>query len=700
MLHRLIIDSPAFKRVICLQNSYYSIGRHPSNTIVIPSPQISRKHATLVKKINPHLEVSFHIIDGDLDGNRSRNGIWINGEPFLEHELQHGDVIGFAEDIRAFYQTVTTNSSEENNLDIDSWNLNSELAAPYPQEQWEATLVHDQSFGSLSAEKLQKLASMIEYSPYPLVEMDYLGSFTYINLAAREKFTTLQEQGLEHPLIKGLLAEFEEEKGYFIRRREVKIQEKFYEQHIHYLPESQFIRSYIFDITERKVAESCLNYQAFHDPVTDLPNRFFFRQEVSWGLTLAQENQHQLAVLFIGFREFESLNDVLGHNTVDEILCQITDRLKAQVRLGDCLCRWQGNEFAILLSSCQGRQEAEAFAKRLLSVVKRPLLIGEHPLYLQGHIGIALYPDHGDNTETLLMNGNAALNDLRNLAYRPYGFYDASNIANKFIRINLEHALYHALEKDEFVLYYQPQINVRTGRISGVEALLRWQHPEQGLIPPARFVPILEESSLIIPVGDWVMRKACEHFRDWQDIVDEDFRIAINLSPRQFQEADLLPTLARVLAEIDISPSRLELEITESVVMQNVTVACKVLTAFRDLGVHLSMDDFGTGYSSLAYLKNFPFNTIKIDRAFIQDLLTNEADIAVIAAVLVLGKGFNLKIVAEGVETEEQARLLLQLGCEEMQGYWFTAAIAQGEMTDFLRQRQGDFSLAPASLLP
>jgi EAL domain-containing protein (putative c-di-GMP-specific phosphodiesterase class I) len=241
---------------------------------------------------------------------------------------------------------------------------------------------------------------------------------------------------------------------------------------------------------------------------------------------------------------------------------------------------------------------------------------------------------------------------------------------------------------------------VRTGRISGVEALLRWQHPEQGLIPPARFVPILEESSLIIPVGDWVMRKACEHFRDWQDIVDQDFRIAINLSPRQFQEADLLPTLARVLAEIDISPSRLELEITESVVMQNVTVARKVLSAFRDLGVHLSMDDFGTGYSSLAYLKNFPFNTLKIDRAFIQDLLTNEADMAVIAAVLVLGKGFNLKIVAEGVETEEQARLLLQLGCEEMQGYWFTPAIAQGEMTDFLRQRQGDFTLAPSSLLP
>ncbi|MFN5515628.1 MAG: EAL domain-containing protein [Cyanobacteriota bacterium] len=693
MLHRLILDSPAFKRVIRLQNSYYSIGRHPSNTIVIPSPQISRKHATLVKKINPNLEVTFQIIDGDLEGNRSRNGIWINGESFLERELESGDVIGFAEDIQGFYQILPASLEEGQALAAAEREGFFELADPLPQEQWEATLIHDPNFKSLPAERLEKLASMIEYSPYPLVEIDYFGQITYINLSAREKFPTLIEESLDHPLLKGINSNLQEEKNYYIRRREVQVEDKFYEQHLHYLPESQFIRSYVFDITERKVAEQSLNYQAFHDPITDLPNRFFFKQEVSWALTLAQERNHQIALLFVGFRDFDSLNDVLGHALVDETLCQVTERLKAQVRLGDCLCRWHGNEFAILLATCQGGKEAEAFAKRLLAVIKRPILIRENPLYLQAHIGVALYPDHGDNAEILLMNGNAALNDLKNQAYRPYGFYDPAQIANKFTRISLEHELHRALETDQFALYYQPQINVRTGQISGVEALLRWRHPREGLVSPAKFVPILEDSNLIVPVGEWVIRKACEHFRAWKTLIQTEFRIAINLSARQFQEADLLPTLARALAEENIPPQRIELEITESIVMQNVTAARQLLEAFRDLGLSLSMDDFGTGYSSLAYLKHFPFNTLKIDRAFIQDLLTDPADEAIIAAVLVLGRGFNLKVVAEGVETEAQARRLRSLGCEEMQGFWFSRPIPFEEMTEFLQSAPGRFVL-------
>lgn len=699
MLHRLIIDSPSFKRVIRLQNSYYSIGRHPSNTIVIPSPQISRKHATLVKKINPNLDVAFRIIDGDLEGNRSHNGIWINGESFLERELEDGDVIGFAEDIQGFYQILSASPEEESAPAAAQRDVMFDLADPLPQEQWEATLIHDPNFKSLPAERLEKLASMIEYSPYPLVEVDYSGQITYFNLSAREKFPTLSEESLNHPLLQGLNSNLQEEKNYYIRRREVQVQDKFYEQHIHYLPESQFIRSYIFDITERKVAEQSLNYQAFHDPITDLPNRFFFKQEVSWALTLAQENKRQIALLFVGFRDFDSLNDVLGHALVDEALCQATERLKAQVRLGDCLCRWQGNEFAILLSACQGAKEAEAFAKRLLAVIKRPILIQDNPLYLQAHIGVALYPDHGDNAEILLMNGNAALNNLKNQAYRSYGFYDAAQIANKFTRISLEHELHRALETDQFVLYYQPQVNARTGQISGVEALLRWRHPRDGLVSPAKFVPILEASNLIVPVGEWVFRKACEHIRAWQASTPPEFRISINLSTRQFQEADLLPTLARALAEENIPPRRIELEITESIVMQNATAARQLLEAFRDLGLSLSMDDFGTGYSSLAYLKHFPFNTLKIDRAFIQDLLTDPADEAIIGAVLVLGRGFNLKVVAEGVETEAQARRLRSLGCEEMQGFWFSRPIPFEEMTNFLQSAPGRFILRDAENL-
>ncbi|BFM38621.1 EAL domain-containing protein [Synechocystis sp. LKSZ1] len=688
MLHRLVIDSPSFKQVIRLQNACYSIGRHPSNTIVIPSPQISRKQATLLKKIGAMGETSFHIIDGDLEGNRSRNGLWINGESYLEYELQHGDVIALTEEIKLFYQVLVTLPDEDTSpsqpqryfLDTEP-----EGALRLPQEQWEVTFAKVNDLGDLPQETLKKLASIIEYSPYPMVETDYFGEITYANNAALQRFETLYDLKTEHPILKHLLPQATETKDYSIQVREIKIKDKFYEQHIHYLPESQFIRSYIFDITERKVVEQSLNYQAFYDPLTDLPNRFLFKQELGAAIRKREKERDFLAVIFLGFRDFQSLNDTLGHTIADEVLCFVTERLGAYIRVGDLLCRWQGDEFALLLTSCPDRGEVETVVERILGALKRPFLIANNPLYLQGHIGIACYPQDGDNAEALLMNANAALNDVKSLSGRRYAFYEASMTSHQFTRIQLEHALHQALEREEFLLYYQPQINVRTGQVSGVEALLRWQHPEQGLVSPAKFIPVLEESGLIIPLGEWVIRKACQHYLQWQCHLDPNFRISINLSPRQFQEPDLLPMVLRVLEEVNLDPQYLELEVTESVVMHNVAAAKITLDAFRAAGIHLSMDDFGTGYSSLAYLKSFPFNTLKIDQAFVRDLLHTPEDTAIIQAMLTLGQGFQLKIVAEGVESEAQARLLYQLGCEEMQGYWFSHVLSLAEMTDFLQ---------------
>ena len=434
--------------------------------------------------------------------------------------------------------------------------------------------------------------------------------------------------------------------------------------------------------------EQSLNYQAFYDPLTELPNRFLFKQELSRQITRSQTTDHFLAIMFLGLRDFQSLNDTFGYTIADEVLCLATERLKVHMRQGDLLCRWRGDEFAILLTTCNNSQEVKAIAQRLLDVLKRPFLINNSPLYFKGNIGIALYPEHGENTETLLMNANAALNDDQDLVNPNFRFYHSLITSRQSSRLRLEQELHRAIDNGEFSLYYQPQINIRTGKIAGMEALLRWDNPAQGLVPPNQFMNILETSGLIIPIGEQILRIACEQQRAWQGMGLNPCRLSVNLSARQFQEPDLLPSVLRVLEEIKIDPSSLELEITETAVMQNVIATRHILEQLQQAGIYLALDDFGTGYSSLAYLKMFPFNTLKIDRAFIKDLPHSVDDIAIIETILTLGRGFHLKIVAEGVETKEQATLLQSLGCEEMQGYWFSKPLSAEKMTQFLQQEE------------
>jgi diguanylate cyclase (GGDEF)-like protein len=692
MFYQLVVDSPSFKKVIRIQNSCYSIGRHPSNNIVIPSPQVSRRHATLIKRINPNLDISFHIIDGDLEGHRSRNGVWVNGESYLERELNHGDVIALAEDIQIFYQVILNPTfpdqiPSKTPHDRRSFSVSApELSVHLPQEQWDITLIHRSSvLDNLSQEQLIKLAACIEYSPYPMVEIDYFGNLTYVNVSAREKFPTLAAEKFSHPLLHDLVSDLENASSYYLRTREVAIGDKFYEQHVHYPAESQFIRSYIFDITERKVIEKSLNYQAFYDPLTDLPNRFLFKQEFSKILSTKAIADAPLGLVLLGFRELQSLNDLLGHSVADDVLKIITERLSAHVRVEDLLCRWRGDTFILLINSCKNKREIEIFVQRLLLVLKRPFFIANNPLYLNGYAGIACYPEDGDNVETLLNRVGVALNEVKDIGSRQYCFFEDSLNSDHLERIQLEHALHQALERDEFLLYYQPIVNVQSGTLSGVEALIRWRHPERGLMAPGTFIGMLETTGLIIPVGEWILRTAFQHFKQWQGSVDDEFRIAINLSPQQFQAPDLLPTIFRILEENSLPPKRLEVEITENIVMQNVMATQNLLNACKSHGIRLSMDDFGTGYSSLSYLKSFPFSTLKIDRSFTKDILATPKDAAIIQAMLLLGNSFDLNIVAEGVETEAQARRLVELGCSEMQGYWFSRPMSQTDLTEFLQ---------------
>ncbi|MGL5033931.1 MAG: EAL domain-containing protein [Microcystaceae cyanobacterium] len=696
MLHRLIIDSPAFKRVVNLQDSFYSIGRHPGNTIVIPSLQISRRHAMLVKRINEQGNAAFHLIDGDLDGNRSRNGLWVNGDSYLECELQHGDVIVLGTDIKAYYQIALAlpEDDEENEESPESFQAlisakGASAIAPQipqlsPQEQWDATVIEDFKFKDYPQETLTKLASIVEYNPYPIIEVDYDGNVTYLNASAREKFDDVMEQQLSHPLLQGIL-ELERDRYGYITSREVKIHNKFFEQHIHYLAESPFIRSYVFDITERKIIEQTLNYQAFYDPLTDLPNRFLLKQELTRLINQDEVGDRFLGVLFLSLKNFQNLNDTFGHIFGDGVLCLVAERLKTHIRQGDLLVRWQGDEFAVLLTTCRNLSEVTAVSQRLLKMLKRPFLVNNNPLYFQGDIGVSLYPEHGDNSETLLMNANAALNDDQDLSHPNLRFYNALITSRQSNRLQLERDLHRALEQDEFLLYYQPQIDVSTGKISGLEALLRWNAPNQGLIAPGQYMNVLEESGLIIPIGEQIIKMACKQQLIWRNLGMTPVRLSINLSAKQFQEPDLLSDLLRIIEETQVDPHWLEFEITETAVMQDVMAARKTLEELQMAGIHLSLDDFGTGYSSLSYLKMFPFNTLKIDRAFIKDVLESSEDKAIVETVLTLGRGFKLKVVAEGVETEEQGRFLFALGCHEMQGYWFSRPIPMEEMTLLLQ---------------
>ncbi len=680
MLHRLVISSPSFRRMIDLYDSYYSIGRHPNNTIVIPEQGLSRRHATLIKK-QIHDGYAYYIIDGDLEGHRSKNGIFINGEKRLEHELKHGDIIAFTSEIKASYQVIVVS----NNKLSHSETLNLE---GYPQkfEEGESTqLLGIDDVEDDQAAQLAKLASLVELSPYPIIEINFQGEITYLNLAALQAFKDLEKSSLEHPLLLGIIDEAQDQQGKLLIR-EVKIKDKFFEQHTHYFPDSQLIRSYIFEITERKLAEAKLQYQACYDSVTGLPNRFLFNQKIAIALKQAKANKNLMAVIFIDIDYFKNINDTLGHTLGDQVLYNFAQRVKEVFQKLGLVARWGGDEFVAIVPKIRDVQDAKAIAERFLESLKKPIEIGEQRLYIKASLGIAIYPDNGEDAETLVKNADNALYKTKERGRNQYQLYMPTMSSVSSERLTLEHLLHQALEREEFSLHYQPQINIQTGQIAGLEALLRWEQRELGMISPAKFIPIAEENGLIIPIGEWILREACRQNQIWQLEGLSPLRMGVNLSARQFQQPNLVEIITQVLDETRLAPDWLELEITETTLMQDVNFASDCLRQLRHLGVHISMDDFGTGYSSLGYLKQFPFNTIKIDRTFVQDIDCNPTDLAIVSAIITLGEGFNFRVIAEGVETEEQVKILKQMRCQEAQGYLFSRPLPLEKIRIFLEK--------------
>jgi diguanylate cyclase (GGDEF)-like protein/PAS domain S-box-containing protein len=813
--HILVIEDQKSRRIISLKEDNYSIGRDPSCTIVLYDRQVSRHHASLTQVVNPDdsERYFYQITDGDFQGKKSTNGITINGKRCFSHDLKHGDLIWFGNKSKASYHIISTASElyllkadEQGDRPTPSVNISKETQGDGIDAK--KTIVFDRIPDVVNQKDLARLSSLAEFSPNPIIEIDFQGKINYLNPAASVKFPNIQETQLEHPILKDILTQSQIQEGTSLIR-EVQVDREYYEQHIHYLVDNRVIRSYIFDVTkykqldanfknsqkiykflvqqaseaiflvdaqskkileanpayenllgytnqellkltlydlvdvsretlenelqqvtvenshfvaetqycrkdgsavsvevnisrtdeyddkeifcfaardisERKQSEQKLKYQAYHDALTNLPNRMQFTQSLSTAIANAKRQDELMAVMFLDLDSFKNINDTLGHTVGDRLLQSLAQRLGGCVREGDTIARWGGDEFTVLLPRIRSTDDTIRLAQRIFDSLKKPFDIDNHQLSIKTSIGIAVYPQDGQDAETLLKNGDAALYKTKDLGRNHYQFYNPSLTSDASLLMKIETLLHQALERKEFFLYYQPQIQLATGEITGMEALLRWQHPELGSVSPSKFVPLASKTDLMLHIGKWAIETACEQNLAWQRAGLPPIPVSINLCARELKQPNLAEIVARTLDKTGLDPQWLELEIAESTLKHNLEVANLTIRDLQNLGVRIALDDFGTGFSSLGYLKQFAFRTLKLDRAFIRDLRGNAQERGIISAAIALGRGFNLRVLAVGIETQQQLDLLRSLQCEQAQGYLFSRPLPKDEATQLL----------------
>ncbi len=421
-----------------------------------------------------------------------------------------------------------------------------------------------------------------------------------------------------------------------------------------------------------QIVNNHLGHLAHHDALTDLPNRILLQDRLSQAIELAHRQGKQLAVMFMDLDQFKHINDSLGHTVGDQLLQSVAQRLLDCVRQSDTVSRQGGDEFVLLLPFIEHSGDVALSAQKMLTALAEPHHIDLHDLHINASIGISIYPDDGQDAETLLKNADAAMYHAKENGRNHYKFFKPEMNARAVERQATEAGLRRALEGQEFVLHYQPKINLHSGTIVGVEALIRWQHPERGLLLPAQFVPVAEDCGLILPIGRWVLRETCLQALAWLQAGLPPITVAVNTSALELLNNDFLENIRATLVATGLEPHYLQLELTESVLMRDAESANSVLHALADMGVKLAIDDFGTGYSSLAYLKQFPIDTLKIDQSFVSDVTSNPNDAIIVSTVISMGKSLKQHIIAEGVETPEQYAFLLAQHCDEGQGYYFS----------------------------
>jgi diguanylate cyclase (GGDEF)-like protein len=439
---------------------------------------------------------------------------------------------------------------------------------------------------------------------------------------------------------------------------------------------------------------------AYYDSLTGLPNRLSYKERLAQSLEDAGRHEGLVAALFIDLDHFSRINDTLGHDAGDHLLQQVAGRLRASCReredevgpaaaaLDPQVARLGGDEFTVLMPGLAEPRDAGKLARRILSSLAQPFRLDGREIFINASIGIAIYPYDGEDLETLLMHADTAMYQAKEQGGGSYQAYSRSMNASALQRLTLEHSLRRALEREQFEVHYQPIVEARTGRPVGAEALVRWRHPELGLLLPSEFIPLAEENGLIVPLGEWVIQRACAHNREWQLRGLPPLRVVVNLSSRQLRRG-ITDTVARILHTSGLESRYLGLELTESVLVNHQKEGTDTLHALRAMGLHLSVDDFGTGYSSFSYLKHFPLDTVKIDRSFVRDITGDPDDAAITTAIIAMGHALGLKVVAEGVETDAHVALLRRQGCDQLQGYYFSRPMPAGELAAYLAQVKG-----------
>jgi diguanylate cyclase (GGDEF)-like protein/PAS domain S-box-containing protein len=453
---------------------------------------------------------------------------------------------------------------------------------------------------------------------------------------------------------------------------------------VHAYPSPEGLSIYFRDITARKLAEDTIRWQAHHDVLTGLPNRTLFLDRLEQLLAISQRKRSSAAVAFVDLDRFKQINDTLGHAVGDRLLQEVADRLAGGIRAEDTIARMGGDEFTLLLPDLDQPEDAAKVAHKLLATLKRPLVLEGQELTITASVGISVFPHDGRDAQALLKNADVAMYRAKEQGGDGCQLYAEAMNAAAFERLVLENHLRKAITLDELTVLYQPQVALATGRIIGVEALVRWRHPGLGMVLPARFIPLAEEIGVIVPLGEWVLREVCRQAALWQ-AAGQPLRVAVNLSARQFRQRGLAQTVATALAETGLDPGWLDLELTETAIMENGDAAVEILQALKRLGVRLSVDDFGTGYSSLSYLRRFPLDVLKVDRSFVRDLGEDRTDQEVVRAVIDLAHALGLEVIAEGVETQTQWDCLHSLGCDALQGYLFSPAVSAEKLEALLQ---------------
>lgn len=798
--HILIIEESNFKKTIALTEPTYSIGRQSSNDIVLSLPKISRHHATFLRRTDvKNNNYSYWLLDGDLQGNRSRNGVFVNGKKCLVHELKHGDVLKLGDEVTAKYQILSDlDWIIEEDLTKQIINTKAEIIDKKTHFNKETIIDLEPQKNYLENQELIRLASFAELSNQSIFEIDLHGNITYLNSAAIVNFPELKQNALDHPFLVDLIEQCDRNNPNI--QREVRLNDKIFEQNAHYLPDHKIIRSYIIDLSEQKKLEEKLQQQEqfsrtllqqipvgvllvegttkkivdvnaigcelvnytreeicqltidrlsckpenleanlqrilkdkidftgetelckkdnspvnvemkisllgtatepkfliFVRPlehkylslqqaqVTSLSDRFFFEQQLKKAIANGKRNQKLLGVMYVNFSHFSEITKTIGNELTNRLLYSFGERLISCLRIGDTVAYWGENKFAVLMTEINTIEEVAKIAQRIVHVLKQGFKLDQHQLILQSNIGIAMYPQDGEQVDTLLKNADFALYCSHSEEYLHYQFYNSTINSQASVLLRLEHSLCQALEREELLLYYQPQINVNSGHIQGIEALLRWQHPELGMVSPPSFIKLAEQTGLIVPIGEWVLKTACTQNKIWQSQGLPPLRVSVNLSSMQFQQPNLPTIVEEILSDVGLEPHLLELEINATTLAKNMEYSSHTLEQLQKLGVYICIDNFATGFSSFDCLKKLPFHTLKIDRAFVQNLKNDPQDLAIVLALVALGRGFNLRVVAEGVETRQQIELLRSLQCEQMQGFWFSRPLAAEDATKLL----------------